>query len=94
MQTNIDSGGFDTINGTIYVAGTNGGSINEPSAGGPLHGITIVDFGYFYAMPYGGQLIWGVTAGMLRILYERLYGAPDPVAALRQIRSAGESVLS
>jgi hypothetical protein len=29
---------------------------------------------HFYAMPYGGQLIWGVTAGMLRILYERLYG--------------------
>jgi len=28
VQTNIDSGGFDTINGTIYVAGTNGGSIN------------------------------------------------------------------
>jgi hypothetical protein len=33
---------------------------------------------HFYAMPYGGQLIWGVTAGMLRILYERLYGSPDP----------------
>jgi len=28
VQTNIDSGGFDTINGTIYVAGTNGGSVN------------------------------------------------------------------
>jgi 8-oxo-dGTP pyrophosphatase MutT (NUDIX family) len=32
---------------------------------------------HFYAMPYGGQLIWGVTAGMLRILYERLYGPGD-----------------
>jgi len=31
---------------------------------------------YYYALPYRGQLIWGVTAGMLRILYERLYGAP------------------
>jgi 8-oxo-dGTP pyrophosphatase MutT (NUDIX family) len=29
----------------------------------------------FYAMPYGERLIWGVTAGMLRILYERLYGS-------------------
>jgi 8-oxo-dGTP pyrophosphatase MutT (NUDIX family) len=29
---------------------------------------------YYYALPYRGQLIWGVTAGMLRILYERLYG--------------------
>ena len=29
----------------------------------------------FYAMPYGERLIWGATAGMLRILYERLYGA-------------------
>ena len=33
---------------------------------------------YFYAMPYGDQLIWGVTAGILRALYERLYG---PIAA-------------
>lgn len=31
---------------------------------------------HFYAMPHDGHLIWGVTAGMLRILYERLYG-PD-----------------
>jgi 8-oxo-dGTP pyrophosphatase MutT (NUDIX family) len=29
---------------------------------------------YFYAMPYQDRLIWGVTAGMLRALYERLYG--------------------
>ncbi len=27
----------------------------------------------FYAMPYGGRYIWGVTAGILRNLYERLY---------------------
>jgi 8-oxo-dGTP pyrophosphatase MutT (NUDIX family) len=28
----------------------------------------------FHAMPYGGRNIWGVTAGILRNLYERLYG--------------------
>jgi len=27
----------------------------------------------FYAMPYGERHIWGVTAGILRNLYERLY---------------------
>ena len=26
----------------------------------------------FYDMPYGGQRIWGVTAGIIRTLYERL----------------------
>jgi 8-oxo-dGTP pyrophosphatase MutT (NUDIX family) len=31
---------------------------------------------YFYAMPYEDREIWGVTAGMLRVLYERLYGDP------------------
>ncbi|QUD87240.1 CoA pyrophosphatase [Phenylobacterium montanum] len=30
---------------------------------------------HFYAMPYQEQLIWGATAGMLRALYERLFGA-------------------
>jgi len=29
---------------------------------------------FFYDMPYGGQRIWGVTAGIIRTLYERLYG--------------------
>jgi 8-oxo-dGTP pyrophosphatase MutT (NUDIX family) len=29
---------------------------------------------YFYAMPYEDYFIWGATAGMLRGLYERLYG--------------------
>lgn len=29
----------------------------------------------FYAMPYQERLIWGATAGMIRALYERLYGA-------------------
>jgi 8-oxo-dGTP pyrophosphatase MutT (NUDIX family) len=28
----------------------------------------------YYAMPHEGPLIWGVTAGMVRRLYERLYG--------------------
>lgn len=27
----------------------------------------------YYDMPYGGQRIWGVTAGIIRTLYERLY---------------------
>lgn len=27
----------------------------------------------FYAMPYGDRYIWGVTAGILRNLYERIY---------------------
>jgi 8-oxo-dGTP pyrophosphatase MutT (NUDIX family) len=29
----------------------------------------------YYAMPYGERYIWGVTAGILRNLYERVYGA-------------------
>jgi 8-oxo-dGTP pyrophosphatase MutT (NUDIX family) len=28
---------------------------------------------YFYAMPYEERYIWGVTAGIIRALYERLY---------------------
>ncbi|WP_276120712.1 CoA pyrophosphatase [Pararhizobium qamdonense] len=28
---------------------------------------------YFYSMPYGEQHIWGITAGIVRMLYERLY---------------------
>ena len=28
----------------------------------------------YYAMPYGEHYIWGVTAGIVRNLYERLYG--------------------
>jgi 8-oxo-dGTP pyrophosphatase MutT (NUDIX family) len=27
----------------------------------------------FYAMPYGGHYIWGVTAGIIRNLYDRVY---------------------
>ena len=28
---------------------------------------------YFWVMPYGERYIWGVTAGIIRTLYERLY---------------------
>lgn len=28
---------------------------------------------FFYEMPYGERRIWGVTAGVIRTLYERLY---------------------
>ncbi len=28
---------------------------------------------FFYAIPYGEHYIWGATAGILRIMYERLY---------------------
>ncbi len=31
--------------------------------------------GAYYAMPYQDRFIWGATAGMIRALYERLYGA-------------------
>jgi hypothetical protein len=27
---------------------------------------------HFYAMPYGDRYIWGITAGILRNLWERL----------------------
>ena len=29
----------------------------------------------YYAMPFGNRYIWGITAGILRNLYERVYGA-------------------
>ncbi|MCT7374780.1 CoA pyrophosphatase [Chelativorans salis] len=28
---------------------------------------------FYYTMPYGSRFIWGVTAGILHMLYERLY---------------------
>ena len=28
---------------------------------------------FYYDMPYGDRRIWGVTAGIIRTLYERLY---------------------
>jgi 8-oxo-dGTP pyrophosphatase MutT (NUDIX family) len=30
---------------------------------------------HYYEMPYQDRIIWGVTAGMVRNLYERIYGA-------------------
>ena len=27
----------------------------------------------YYAMPYAERYIWGATAGILRVLYERIY---------------------
>ena len=32
---------------------------------------------HFYAMPFEDQLIWGATAGMLRALHDRLFGAAE-----------------
>ncbi|MBA5775727.1 CoA pyrophosphatase [Stappia sp. F7233] len=29
---------------------------------------------HFYAMPYGERYIWGVTAGIIRLLYDTVYG--------------------
>lgn len=31
----------------------------------------------FYVMPFENRRIWGITAGMVRILYERLYADPS-----------------
>ena len=28
---------------------------------------------FFYTMPYDGHYIWGVTAGMIRVLYDRVF---------------------
>ncbi|MGH9916084.1 MAG: NUDIX hydrolase, partial [Pyrinomonadaceae bacterium] len=28
---------------------------------------------FYYTMPFGDRFIWGATAGIIRILYERLY---------------------
>ncbi len=30
----------------------------------------------YYAMPHNGHFIWGVTAGMIKSLYDRLYDSP------------------
>lgn len=35
----------------------------------------------FYEMPYRGRHIWGITAGIVRVLYERLYGDKTGQAA-------------
>jgi len=28
---------------------------------------------HYYRMPYEGHNIWGITAGIVRVIYERLY---------------------
>ncbi len=33
---------------------------------------------YYFEMPYEDRNIWGITAGIVRILYERLYGGDAP----------------
>ncbi|WP_084418072.1 CoA pyrophosphatase [Henriciella litoralis] len=35
---------------------------------------------YYYEMPYQGHRIWGVTAGIIRALYERLYDLGEEAA--------------
>ena len=35
---------------------------------------------YFFEMTYGDRYIWGITAGILRVLYERLYREPAEAA--------------
>lgn len=35
---------------------------------------------FFWAMPWNERYIWGVTAGLLKALHERLYGAGDEAA--------------
>ena len=32
---------------------------------------------HYYEMPFGERYIWGVTAGILRNLYEKIYAAHD-----------------
>jgi 8-oxo-dGTP pyrophosphatase MutT (NUDIX family) len=38
----------------------------------------------YYAMPHNGRYIWGATAGMLKALYDRLYGGDRPSGPSRQ----------
>jgi 8-oxo-dGTP pyrophosphatase MutT (NUDIX family) len=35
----------------------------------------------YYAMPFGERYIWGVTAGIVRNLYDRVYGAANEAAS-------------
>jgi 8-oxo-dGTP pyrophosphatase MutT (NUDIX family) len=45
---------------------------------------------HFYAMPHDGRLIWGVTAGMLRILYERMTGEQAEAARAVDMATDGQ----
>jgi len=42
----------------------------------------------YYAMPYQDRFIWGATAGMLRSLYERVFGDPDEDVSPQTLRPA------
>jgi 8-oxo-dGTP pyrophosphatase MutT (NUDIX family) len=37
---------------------------------------------YYFEMPYEDRNIWGITAGIVRILYERLYGEDEAGRAI------------
>lgn len=39
----------------------------------------------YYAMPHNGRYIWGATAGMIKALYDRLYGEAQPAAGGRNL---------
>jgi len=42
----------------------------------------------YYAMPYQDRFIWGATAGMLRSLYERVFGDTDEDVSPQTLRPA------
>jgi 8-oxo-dGTP pyrophosphatase MutT (NUDIX family) len=43
----------------------------------------------YYAMPHNGRYIWGATAGMIKSLYDRLYGEETPDVAPASIADEG-----
>jgi hypothetical protein len=45
-------------------------SVNHRRGSRPFKGKTR----YFYEMPFEERYIWGITAGIIRGLYERVYG--------------------
>ena len=57
---------FEAPFGFLMDAANHQRQFREPMGGGERR--------YFYAMPYEDHFIWGATAGMLRGLYDRLYG--------------------
>lgn len=48
---------------------------------------------YFYEMPYGDHYIWGVTAGIIRQIYERTYGVGAPLAPGHPALAEGTAAL-
>src|SRR3712207_9361736 len=45
---------------------------------------------HFFEMPYGDRNIWGITAGILRVLYESLYVEPARTASGRSEEHTSE----